>query len=71
MMKNLYVGTSPLTGEIYAGTIDKVKEAWTSKQDVTKLAINAVCEHISMNGGIAHVDYDKNKRFKITVERVN
>jgi hypothetical protein len=46
-MKNLHVGTSPLTNRIYAGTVLKDGKTWgANKSDVTGEACGAVAEHV-------------------------
>jgi len=46
MAKKLHIGTSPLTGTIFAGTVLKDGMTWgAGKQDVTIEALVAVAEH--------------------------
>ena len=46
-MRKLHVGLSPLTNNIYAGTVLKDGRTWgTNKTDVTNQAICAVVDHI-------------------------
>lgn len=47
-MKNIdiVVATSPITGEIFAGKLNKKGDKWLSKVMVTNQAIVAVIEHL-------------------------
>ncbi|EAU2289024.1 hypothetical protein GFW62_18610 [Salmonella enterica] len=41
------MGTSPLTGNIYYGTLNTEKNTWVGqKTDVTQMACQAVAEHL-------------------------
>lgn len=41
------MGASPLTGNIYYGTLDTEKSMWVGKKtDVTQMACQAVAEHL-------------------------
>jgi len=44
-MAEFKVGCSPLTGNIYAGTVSK-NGLWGKKHDVTDTAVGAVAEHL-------------------------
>ena len=47
MNKIKMMGASPLTGNIYYGTLDTVKGMWVGKKtDVTSMACQAVAEHL-------------------------
>lgn len=45
-MNTYNVGTGPLTGDIYAGKLDKVGRTWASRSVVTEQAIIAVADHV-------------------------
>ena len=45
-MKEITIGTSPLTGTIFAGKILKRGTWGANKQDVTDQAVNAVALHL-------------------------
>jgi len=46
-MKKLHVGTSPITGNIYAGVAPKCGQRWApGKQNVTLDALVAVAQHV-------------------------
>ena len=50
-MKQLHIGTSPLTNRIFAGHVLKDGRTWgEGKQDVTGAACGAVCEHVLAKG---------------------
>jgi len=68
--KKFHVGCSPLTGTVYAGTLDKTGQCWSSKQDVTNAAVGAVCEHVMLNKGEVKVSLNGKPKFKITVEEI-
>ena len=67
-MKKLYIGTSPLTGTIYAGTILK-DGTWGEKQDVTIEALVAVAQHVLKFGKPVEIMRDGMIEYKITVEK--
>ena len=70
-MKDLHVGTSPLTNRIYAGHVLKDGQTWASgKQDVTGKACGAVCEHVVANGGPVIVTCNGKPKFEITVREL-
>ncbi|MDH2997230.1 hypothetical protein A1D22_06035 [Pasteurellaceae bacterium LFhippo2] len=49
-MKEIKLGTSPLTNQIYAGYLDKSGTHWKEKQDVTIQALCCVIEHVERFG---------------------
>ena len=70
-MKPLHVGTSPLTGRIYAGTVAKDRATWASKQDVTGPACGAVIEHVLHSGKSVDVSVNGVPTYRITVEKID
>jgi hypothetical protein len=44
-MSNFKVGCSPITSEIYAGTVSKTG-LWGKKHNVTETAVGAVAQHL-------------------------
>ena len=74
--RKLHVGTSPLTGSIYAGALLKDGRTWASgKQDVTIESLVSVAEHAllfeAMHGGPIIVSKaDGTPEFEITVKRL-
>lgn len=53
------MGTSPLTGTIYYGTLDTEKSRWVgTKTDVKEMACSAVAEHLFRN--------DTSKTYKLS-----
>ena len=68
--KKLHVGCSPLSGTIYAGTLDRTGRCWSSKQDVTGAAVGAVCEHVLLKQGEVRVSLNGKPKFIIKVEEI-
>lgn len=51
MDKKIHIGTSPLTGTIYAGHLLKCGKVWAAnKQDVTTEALAAVVDYLIHKG---------------------
>ena len=70
-MKNLHVGTSPLTNRIYAGTVLKDGKTWgANKSDVTGAACGAVIEHVLGNKGSVIVNLDGKPCYEISVKKL-
>ena len=72
--KQIKVGVSPITNQIFVGYVNKKGNAWTTKQDATTDILFAVAEHaiafgqpiiLSEEGG--GKCYEK---YKITVEQI-
>ena len=72
MNKKLHIGTSPLSGTIFAGTLLKGGHLWSAnKQDVTIEALVAVAEHtLKFGSPVVISDLEGNPEFRITVERI-
>jgi hypothetical protein len=70
-MKQLHIGTSPLTGTIFAGTLLKNGKVWaTGKQDVTREALIAAAEHVDKFGKTVEIRReDGTLEYRITVEK--
>lgn len=67
-MKEIKLGISPITNQIYAGYTNKSGELWKEKQDVTLMALACVaryCEFI--DGPVILSERDKAK-YEITVK---
>lgn len=47
-MAQYHVGCSPITGTIYAGTVNKKGDSWLNKSDATEEAVAAVRDHLVM-----------------------
>ncbi len=70
-MKEIKLGVSPLTNQIYAGYIDKSGKCWKEKQDVTLMALACVAQHCEAIGEpVILSEYDKPK-YEITVKVIN
>tara|TARA_R110000824_G_scaffold349405_1_gene536290 strand:+ start:727 stop:948 length:222 start_codon:yes stop_codon:yes gene_type:complete len=71
-MSELKVAISPLSGDIYAGTVIKGRLWGKNKTNVTMDAICAVAEHgLKFGEPIVVSDGDGNDIYKITVEKLN
>lgn len=58
-MKKLHIACSPLSGNIFAGTLLKNETIWSAnKQDLTLEAVIAVAEHVNRFGGEIKVTRD-------------
>ena len=67
--KNLHIGTSPLTGTIYAGAILKDGTWAANKQDVTIDALVAVAQHAMKFGKPVEITCGGKLEYRITVEK--
>ena len=68
-MSNFKIGCSPLSGEIFAGTVSKTG-LWGKKHNVTDTAVGAVAEHL------IHKDQElrftlKGKQYALRVVELN
>ena len=71
-MSKLKVAISPLTGDIYAGSVIKGSLWGKNKTNVTMDAICAVAEHgLKFGEPIIVSDGDGNGIYKITVEKLD
>lgn len=71
MLKNLHVGTSPLTNRIYVGTV--LKDGWSwgaNKQDVTGVALAAAAQHVLANKEPVIVTANGVPKYEITVREL-
>lgn len=67
--KPIVVAKSPITGTIYAGTLLKDQQTWSSnRSDVTGMACAAVAEHVIEKGGAIEVTCNGKPLFEITVK---
>ena len=67
-MRQLHVGTSPLTNRIFAGHVLKDGRTWgEGKQDVTGTACGAVAEHVLANKAPVIVTCNGFPKYEITV----
>lgn len=70
-MKDLHVGTSPLTNRIYAGTVLKDGCTWgVNKQDVTGVALAAAAQHVLANKEPVIVTANGVPKYEITVREL-
>ncbi len=67
-MKQLQIGTSPLSNRIFIGHVLKDGCTWAEgKQDITGPACGAVAEHVLANQGPVTVMLDGMPKYEITV----
>jgi hypothetical protein len=67
-MLKLRVSTSPLTGNIYAGTLSKSGNVWRRKQDVTGDVCAAVAQHCLMKKVPVVVTENGKPKYEISVK---
>ena len=73
--KNIRIGVSPITNQIFAGYVNKKGDTWTTKQDVTTEIMFAVAIHC-IKFGKPIILYEENsdgemkQKYKIIVEQV-
>lgn len=67
-MRQLHVGTSPLTNRIFVGHVLKDGRTWgEGKQDVTVTTCVAVAEHVLANKESVIVTCNGKPKYEITV----
>lgn len=68
--REVHVGCSPITNNIYAGYVLKDGITWsdTNKTDVTHAAIGAVCEHAERFGKPITVNRNGRPAYRLVVE---
>ena len=73
MSKQIRIGCSPLSNNIYAGYVLKDGMTWsdTNKTDVTHEAIGAVCEHAERFGQPIVVYRNHAATYRLTIERLD
>jgi len=70
-MKKIHVANSPLTGNIYAGTLLKSQRWGADKTDVTVLALVAVAEHTLKNDGAVVISTEDGRPvYEINVKKL-
>lgn len=68
MNKKLHVGASPLTNQIFAGTVLKDGVTWgANKCDVTRSACRSVVEFVLANKDVVVVTYNGKPKYEIRV----
>lgn len=73
--KQIKVGVSPITNQIFVGYVNKKGDTWTKKQDATTEILFAVAEHAIAFGKpiiLSESNMCGNfcEKYKITVEQV-
>jgi len=64
-MSNFKIGCSPLTSEIFAGTVSKTG-LWGKKHNVTETAVGAVAQHLLQKDQELRFSY-KEKKYALRV----
>ncbi|AWP53651.1 TPA: hypothetical protein ACPI87_000313 [Haemophilus influenzae] len=73
--KQIRVGVSPITNQIFVGYVNKKGDAWTTKQDATTEILFAVAQH-AMEFGKPIILSEETadgrfaKKYSITVEQI-
>ncbi|HHF7110140.1 TPA: hypothetical protein ACPQZB_000816 [Haemophilus influenzae] len=73
--KQIRVGVSPITNQIFVGYVNKKGDTWTTKQDATTEILFAVAQH-AMEFGEPIILSEETadgrfvKKYSITVERI-
>lgn len=70
-MKEIKLGVSPLTNQIYAGHLEKNGLYWKEKQDVTLMALACVARHCETIGEPVILSEGDNPIYEITVRVIN
>ena len=68
-MSNYKIGCSPLTSEIYAGTVSKTG-LWGKKHNVTETAVGAVAQHLLQLDEELRFNY-QGKKYALRVVEIN
>jgi len=68
-MSNYKIGCSPLTSEIYAGTVSKTG-LWGKKHNVTETAVGAVAQHLLQLNEELRFNY-QGKKYALRVVEIN
>lgn len=68
-MSNYKVGCSPLTSEIYAGSVSKTG-LWGKKHNVTNTAVGAVAQHLLQKDEELRFEY-QGKKYALKVVEIN
>jgi len=67
-MENYKLGCSPLTSEIYAGSVSE-KGIWGKKHNVTDTAVSAVAQHLLQKDEELKFEY-KGKKYALKVVEI-
>ena len=73
--KQIKVGISPITNQIFVGYVNKKGDTWTTKQDMTTEILFAVAEHAIAFGKPIILSEESAsgkfyEKYKITVEQI-
>lgn len=70
-MKEIKLGVSPLTNQIYAGYTNKSGEFWKEKQDITLMALACVARYCETIGEPVILSDGDKPKYEITVRVIN
>lgn len=73
--KQIKVGVSPITNQIFVGFVNKKGDTWTTKQDMTTEILFAVAQHAIEFGKPIILSEERSdgtfcEKYKITVEQI-
>ena len=73
--KQIKVGVSPITNQIFVGYVNKKGDTWTTKQDATTEILFAVAQHAIEFGKPIILSEERSdgtffEKYKITVEQI-
>lgn len=73
--KQIKVGVSPITNQIFVGYVNKKGDTWTTKQDMTTEILFAVAQHAIEFGKPIILSEENSdgklcEKYKITVEQI-
>lgn len=74
-VKQIKVGVSPITNQIFVGYVNKKGDTWTIKQDATTEILFAVAQHAIEFGKPIILSEERSdgtfyEKYKITVEQI-
>jgi len=67
--EQITIGVSPMTKTVFAGRLNKGKNMWLEKADVTDMFFACVIEKFV--GTIETVEYENGDVYEITVKKIN
>lgn len=71
-MKDIIIGCSPITSEIFAGKLNKAKTMWKGdKINVTQTAVSAVAQHLLQKDEVMEFKYGDGKTYQLQVVEIN
>lgn len=62
------LGVSPLTETVFAGRLNKAKNMWLEKHDVTDMFIG--CVIVKFGGHVTEIESDNGTKWEVTVKEI-